>query len=523
MEACLDRTGPAGRAMMCTSASVQVCLDAGHEEPGPLGHGRRWWLAHQLGAVLVAAFANSPAAPGRAPPAGVPPGRLLWSEIGAGRAGRARRWTRDPRSAWARHVLDAPVMCVRRDGGPVGRARSGLTFREWIRSGVPRPPTREDLDYHLTTLFPPVRPRGHLELRMIDAQPGDDGWIVPLAVTTALFDDPEAAETAYRAVKPLAERAGSLPAPHNPLWADAARHGLADPRTARGGRRLLRGRAGGAAPARRDPGGRRRRRRVPRPLCRPGPMSRRRPARPVRRGIRTGSRHGTASRDRRTSAHDRPRPRSGDAPGARARRAHHRARAHRAPHLCVDDPELTAQHSPLMSPLVWDLAHIGNQEELWLLRAVAGREAMRPEIDGLYDAFEHPRAERPSLPLLPPAEARDVRGGGARPGPGRAGERPASTARALADRGRVRLRDDRPARTAARRDDADHPSAAEGAARSSPRPTAEPAAAVTGPAEVLVPGGPFTMGTSTEPWALDNERPAHRREVRGLLHRHRRR
>jgi len=55
MEACLDRTGPAGRAMMCTSASVQVCLDAGYEEPGPLGHGRRWWLAHQLGAVLVAA------------------------------------------------------------------------------------------------------------------------------------------------------------------------------------------------------------------------------------------------------------------------------------------------------------------------------------------------------------------------------------------------------------------------------------------------------------------------------------
>ncbi len=80
----------------------------------------------------------------------------------------------------------------------------------------------------------------------------------------------------------------------------------------------------------------------------------------------------------------------------------------------MDDDDLTAQHSPLMSPLVWDLAHIGNQEELWLLRAVGGREAMRPEIDPLYDAFEHPRAERPTLPLLPPAEARgyaaEVRG-----------------------------------------------------------------------------------------------------------------
>ncbi|NBM19242.1 DinB family protein, partial [Streptomyces sp. GC420] len=73
---------------------------------------------------------------------------------------------------------------------------------------------------------------------------------------------------------------------------------------------------------------------------------------------------------------------------------------------CVADPELTAQHSPLMSPLVWDLAHIGNQEEQWLLRTLGRREALRPDIDSVYDAFEHPRAERPSLPLLPPAEAR---------------------------------------------------------------------------------------------------------------------
>jgi len=226
METCLDRTGPSGRRMMCTSASVQVCLDAGYEEPGPLGHGRRWWLAHQLGAVLVAAFANSPLA--RREPTGWRSTRqLLWLEIGPGRAG-APPLDGDPRAAWARHVLDAPVMCIRGDDGPWD-VPEGLTFREWTRSGAPRPPTREDLDYHITTLFPPVRPRGFLELRMIDAQPGDDGWIVPLAVTTALFDDPEAAETAYRTVKPLAERALTLPAPHNPLWIDAARNGLADP------------------------------------------------------------------------------------------------------------------------------------------------------------------------------------------------------------------------------------------------------------------------------------------------------
>ncbi|MFF6803765.1 ergothioneine biosynthesis glutamate--cysteine ligase EgtA [Streptomyces sp. NPDC012616] len=223
MESCLDRTGPAGRAMMCTSASVQVCLDAGYEEPGPLGHGRRWWLSHTLGAVLVAAFANSPLL-GGAPTGWRSTRQLLWMEIGAGRAG-GPAMDGDPRAAWARHVLDAPVMCVRRGDG-AWEVPDRLTFRQWTRTGEP---TREDLDYHLTTLFPPVRPRGHLELRMIDAQPGDDGWIVPLAVTTALFEDPEAAEFAYRAVKPLAERARPLPAPHNPLWIDAARHALTDP------------------------------------------------------------------------------------------------------------------------------------------------------------------------------------------------------------------------------------------------------------------------------------------------------
>lgn len=226
MEACLDRANPAGRAMMCSSASVQVCVDAGYEEPGPLGHVRRWWLAHQLGAVLVAVFANSPFA-GDRPTGWLSTRQLRWAQIGTGRAG-GPVLDAVPRAAWARHVLDAPVMCVRDDGGPWQVPR-GLTFREWIRSGAPRPPTRADLDYHATTLFPPVRPRGHLELRMIDAQPGDDGWIVPLAVTTALFDDPEAAETAYRTVKPLAERTHGMPAPHNPLWRDAARAGLTDP------------------------------------------------------------------------------------------------------------------------------------------------------------------------------------------------------------------------------------------------------------------------------------------------------
>ncbi|MFB7666634.1 ergothioneine biosynthesis protein EgtB [Kitasatospora sp. NPDC056138] len=173
---------------------------------------------------------------------------------------------------------------------------------------------------------------------------------------------------------------------------------------------------------------------------------------------------------------------------------------------CVDDRDLTAQHSPLMSPLVWDLAHIGNQEELWLLRNVGGRDPMHPEIDPLYDAFEHPRAARPTLPLLPPAEARayahEVRG--------RVLDLLTSSPLEgvpLLDRGfafgmiaqHEQQHDETMLITHQLR-----PGPA--ALSAPPPPAADPGRR---PAEVLVPGGPFTMGTDTEPWSLDNERPAH--------------
>ncbi|MEU6353265.1 ergothioneine biosynthesis protein EgtB [Streptomyces sp. NPDC047072] len=177
---------------------------------------------------------------------------------------------------------------------------------------------------------------------------------------------------------------------------------------------------------------------------------------------------------------------------------------------CVEEPDLTAQHSPLMSPLVWDLAHIGNQEEQWLLRAVAGQEAIRPEIDSLYDAFEHPRSERPTLPLLPPAEARryaaDVRG------------RVLDVLEKAAFHG-TRLTEAGFAfgMIAQHEQQHDETMLITHQLRKGPQaltaPDPEPAPLFTGPSEVLVPGGPFTMGTSDEPWALDNERPAHRREV----------
>ena len=62
-------------------------------------------------------------------------------------------------------------------------------------------PTYDDLDYHLSTLFPPVRPRGYLEVRYLDAQPGD-GWIAPTLLLTALMSDPAVIDRVLAAAEP---------------------------------------------------------------------------------------------------------------------------------------------------------------------------------------------------------------------------------------------------------------------------------------------------------------------------------
>ncbi|MEV0644262.1 ergothioneine biosynthesis protein EgtB [Phytomonospora sp. NPDC050363] len=171
----------------------------------------------------------------------------------------------------------------------------------------------------------------------------------------------------------------------------------------------------------------------------------------------------------------------------------------------VDDGDLVRQHSPLMSPLVWDLAHIGNQEELWLVRDVGGREPVRVDIDKFYDAFRHARADRPALPLLGPGEARSY--------VGTVRDKVLDILDTVPLEGRRLVRQGFAFGMIVQHEQqhdetmlATHQLRAGEPVLAAPPP---PPAAVDVYGEVLIPGGPFTMGTSTERWALDNERPAH--------------
>ncbi|WP_326835931.1 ergothioneine biosynthesis protein EgtB [Amycolatopsis rhabdoformis] len=176
----------------------------------------------------------------------------------------------------------------------------------------------------------------------------------------------------------------------------------------------------------------------------------------------------------------------------------------------VDDEDLVRQHSKLMSPLVWDLAHIGSQEELWLVRDVGGREPLRPDIDDLYDAFQHARADRPALPLLGPAEARayvrEVR------------EKAFDVLETAPLEG-SRLTESAFAFGMITQHEQQHDEtmlATHQLRRGEPvlhAPEPPPGSPGRLPAEVFVPAGRFTMGTTAEPWALDNERPAHEIDV----------
>jgi glutamate--cysteine ligase len=206
---------PLGRTMMRNTAAVQVNLDLGVTSADV---DARWRRANELGPVLAAAFANSPFdATGRA--TGWRSARLaVWSAIDPCRTGPAHHAADTAAAAWAAYALDAPVMMIKVSDARSDALRDTLTFARWVEEGHELGwPTLDDFDYHLTTLFPPVRPRGWLELRMIDALP-EEWWPVAVAVTTAMLDDPAASDTATRAVAPVRES-----------WTAAARDALAVP------------------------------------------------------------------------------------------------------------------------------------------------------------------------------------------------------------------------------------------------------------------------------------------------------
>jgi len=178
--------------------------------------------------------------------------------------------------------------------------------------------------------------------------------------------------------------------------------------------------------------------------------------------------------------------------------------------LPVPSSELQHQHSELMSPPVWDLAHIANYEEQWLVRALGSSPVSDARLDGLYDAFQHPRAGRSNLPLLGVEEALAY-----------AAKVRVRTLEILEDMvdgaGPSRLLEGGFVYGMVAQHEQQHIETLLATLQLVTRVSLEPPAGTTrtfsvpvdeARGEVRVPAGPVTMG-SDAPWAYDNERPAH--------------
>ncbi|CAN5135697.1 ergothioneine biosynthesis glutamate--cysteine ligase EgtA [soil metagenome] len=207
-------TAEAGAAMMTSTASIQLNLDAGPRE----GWAERVRLVHALGPTMIAIAANSPLRRGEFT-GWVSSRQQVWGQLDSRRCGPILGVSADdPEAEWARYALKAPVMLVRSEQAATP-VLDWVPFAEWADGAIllgDRRPTTADVDYHLTTLFPPVRPRRWLEIRYLDSVP-DTLWPALAFTLTTLLDHPAAAALAAEAVEPVAS-----------AWDTAARVGLAD-------------------------------------------------------------------------------------------------------------------------------------------------------------------------------------------------------------------------------------------------------------------------------------------------------
>ncbi|GAB3842617.1 hypothetical protein GCM10029963_15970 [Micromonospora andamanensis] len=157
---------------MYSTAGLQICLDAGQPEHLM----SRWRLVHAAGPPLLAAFATAGRHAGR--DTGWASARMgAWWRIDPART--APVWTpdladRDPVAAWTAYVLAAPLLCVRSDG-PDWTAPPDVTFADWIDGALHRPPRVDDLEYHVSTLFPRYAPAATWRSATSTHNPGGAG------------------------------------------------------------------------------------------------------------------------------------------------------------------------------------------------------------------------------------------------------------------------------------------------------------------------------------------------------------
>jgi iron(II)-dependent oxidoreductase len=168
----------------------------------------------------------------------------------------------------------------------------------------------------------------------------------------------------------------------------------------------------------------------------------------------------------------------------------------------LDADALHRQHTPLLSPLVWDLGHIAAFEDLWVCR-VAGLELLRPDLAGVYDATLTPRARRSQIPFLRDPEVREYMAAVRERTLSVAERDPYSWVWDL-----LLQHEQQHTETMLQALKLAPPGTCAPERRALPAPAAEPPGGM-----VLIEAGPFLMGDPGQRFAYDNERPRHEVEL----------
>lgn len=197
----LNARGEFGARMMRQTAALQINVEHG---PKPL---ERWRLLNTLAPYLVAIFANSSRYADR--DTGHASYRAhFWRELDRGRTGLPFD-TADAPSRYAEFALNAGAL----------RAENGAGEKRSFRSLIgDEEITRDDWLFHLSTLFPEVRPKEYFEIRSPDVIAPRD-VAAPLTFVAALVYDEQAANAAM----------ALLGDPDEDLLHTAGRLGLRDP------------------------------------------------------------------------------------------------------------------------------------------------------------------------------------------------------------------------------------------------------------------------------------------------------
>jgi glutamate--cysteine ligase len=201
----LGQRGPAGARMMRQTAAFQVSLDF-DDEPW-----LRWRVLNAATPYVIAIFANSPIYAGERTDHQSTRAQV-WRDLDPTRTGIPYD-ERDPVGAYLEFALAAPAILYPAIEG------EHRPFGQWLAGANPTPDEWQD---HLSTLFPEVRPRGHLELRSADSI-APHSYAAPLALTAGVLYDPAA----------LRATADLLGTPDLGLLERAGRCGLHDPAIAR--------------------------------------------------------------------------------------------------------------------------------------------------------------------------------------------------------------------------------------------------------------------------------------------------